>query len=681
MFSATCAREIIIECSSTPLPSRARFWLRLRDAATSRVSIALALIFIAPVAKAKEETAVRRLQDLTIEELLQVEVTSVSGYTEKLNDAPSAIQVIRNVDLNRSTASTLAEAMCLANNLNVAQKNPHDWAISARGFNANVGNKLLVLIDGRSVYTPLFAGVFWNAQDYLLQDIEQIEVISGPGGTLWGANAVNGVININTKSARDTQGVLVEAGRGDELHHTLAVRYGGQAAPKVHFRVYGKFLTADPGVLDDGRKASNGWKQGQGGFRVDAVTSASDTVTVQGDLYAGDLAVQSGDSARLGGGNLLGRWSRQGTDSSETQVPFYVDHTHIAVPFAASPFAPAGFLKDNLNTYDLALRHSARLGLRQRLTGGIGHRLMRDGVEEQAPNVAILPARLTRSRPSLFLQDDNEVSDNLVVTVGSKLEHNDYTGLKYEPTARLKGNFAPRQNAWAAASRAVRMPSRFDRHLYEPAPPLSLVAGGPDFISETVIAYEAGYRAQPAPWLSGSVSVFYNEYDHLRSWGATPVTTLPIIFQNNLQAKTHGFELNADAQVAPWWRLNAGFNFMRENVWRRPGTFDLQNALDETVDPRHQLAVHSRMDLPRQVELDVSLRWVDTLRINHGGLPGTVPAYTELDIRLAWQVTRHVQFAQLGRNLLHNQHAEYGSPGPGREELQRSVFAKITWRN
>ncbi len=621
-----------------------------------------------------------RLKSLSLDELMDVQITSVSGHAEELRDAPSAIQVISHFEIARSTASTIPEALRLANNLNIAQKNPHDWAISARGFNANVGNKLLVLMDGRSVYTPLFAGVFWNAQDYILDDVDQIEVISGPGGTLWGANAVNGVININTKNARETQGWLLEAAAGDELENLTAGRYGGKIAPNIFFRVYVKAMEYDAGVLTGGHAAADGWKQAQSGFRLDADLPAGDSLTVQGDVYAGDLDMQTGDTARMGGGNVLARWIHPGAGDSQTKAQFYLDRTHLAVPFAATGFAPAGFLKDDLDTADFSFQHTTRWGERQWLTGGFGYRFSHDAVKQQAPNVAYLPAQLDRSLASVFMQDEISLAPNLTATLGSKLEHNDYTGFEYEPSLRLQWKINATNTAWTAVSRAVRMPSRFDHDLYEPAPPNALITGGPHFVSEILIAYETGYRAQWTSRFSTAVSVFYNDYDKLRSWGITPVTVLPVTFQNGLDAKTYGFEFNADLQLSEHWRLNAGFNLLREHVRVKPGAFDLQNALDETGDPPHQAALHSIVDLPHGVQFDTAVRWVDELRNNNGGQPGTVPAYTELDLRLAGEIFPNVELALIGRNLLHDHHPEYNPPGPAREELQRSLLAKITWR-
>lgn len=622
-------------------------------------------------------SALPPLKGLSLEELMQVEVTSLSGYAEKLSDAPSAIQVIGSREIERSSALSLAETVRLANNLNVAQKNPHDWAISARGFNANVGNKLLVLIDGRSVYTPLFGGVFWNAQDYLLDDVEQIEVISGPGGTLWGANAVNGVINVTTKNARDTQGALFKAGAGTETK-LIASRFGGVAAPGIYYRVYGKFHAIDDSVLTDGERASNAWNQGQAGFRVDSHRSGAGNLSLHGDFYCGNLDVQTGGTARLAGGNLVGQWLRNGDNDSETEVMVYVDRNDIAVPFAASPFAPFGYLKDQLCNYDIKVQTSFIAADRHRLSLGGEYRYTYDVVRQPAPNLTFDPPKRELHLPSFFVQDEMTLRDDLSFIVGTKIEYNSYTRFEYEPSARIQWRASSNQMIWGAVSRAVRMPSRFDRDLREPAPPLALITGGEEFRSETVLAYEIGYRAKVSSRLAASVSAFYNDYDFLRSWGNTPPTGLPIVFQNNLDAKSHGLEINTDFQAQSWWRLNTGYNFLRSHVRVKPGSADFQNALDETADPEHQFALRSMMDLPARLTLDAAFRWIDRLKVNAGGRPGAVPAYAELDLRLGWRPWENVEFALIGKNLLHESHPEFGPPGPTREELQRSVLLKTT---
>lgn len=619
------------------------------------------------------------LKKMSLEDLIQVEVTSVSGFASMLKDAPSAIQVISTAEIARSPAVTLAETLRLANNLNVAQKNPHDWAISARGFNANLGNKLLVQMDGRSVYTPLFAGVFWSSQDYVLEDLDRIEVVSGPGGTLWGANAVNGVINIHTKSAADTQGALLKVAGGNELEGAISFRYGGKVSDRTHYRVYVKSFAFDDSALADGSRAHNQWRQTQAGFRLDSERSPTDMLTVQGDLYRGELDVQTGGTGELSGGNLLARWSRRTGDDTETSVQAYFDRTHLDNPFSF-PTVPLGVMKDTLDTWDIQVRHSRRMGDVHRLSVGAGFRSIRDDVYQFAPGIAVLPARVNQELPSAFVQDELRLRDNLALTVGTKIEHNDYTGTEFEPTVRVQWKPTEAQTWWAAVSRSVRMPSRFDRDVYQPAPPGSLLQGGQAFRSETLVAWEAGHRQSWNQKFSTSITVFHHDYEHLRSYGVTPTTVFPVMIKNEIWGTSQGVEVNADLQVTPAWRLNAGYNYLDTDLRLKAGGTDYFNLLDETADPRHQVALRSYLDLSRGWQFDAALRWVDELRVNNNTVPGTVPAYAELDLRLAWQVTRDIEVALLGRNLLHDQHPEFGAPTPMREELQRSVWAKITWK-
>jgi iron complex outermembrane receptor protein len=615
---------------------------------------------------------------LSLEELMNLDVTSVSKQPEPFAQAPAAIQVITQDEIRRSGASSIPEALRLADNLEVAQKNSHDWGISARGFNTDLANKLLVLIDGRAVYTPLFSGVFWDVQDYLLEDIDRIEVISGPGGTLWGANAVNGVINITTKSSKDTQGLYVEGGGGTTLRDFAGVRYGGTLASNVTFRVYVKYFNRDNEVLPNGADASDSWWQGQGGFRIDAEASPQDNLTLQGDLYGGNENVSTGGDARVGGGNMLGRWSHAFSDESDMSLQLYYDRTHLADPLPASPFAVAGTLRDDLDTYDLDFQHRFHLGERNRFVWGLGYRFTHDVVANAAP-LAFEPAVLDHNLFSGFVQDEIMLVKNLYLTLGTKVEHNDYTGFELEPSGRLQWNVTSNQMIWSAVSRAVRTPSRIDRDLQEPRPPPAILAGGSDFESETVMAYELGYRAQLGPKVSVSASGFYNDYNNIRSLSFTPATILPLFFANNLEGQTYGVELSADYQLLDWWRLHAGYDLLKEHLHVKQGQVDLNNALNETSDPQHQFSIRSSMDLPHRTELDAALRWVDTLRDNNNGAVGIVPSYFELNARLAWHATDRLELSVVGQNLLHDHHPEFGVPGPGRVEIGRSVFAKVAW--
>jgi iron complex outermembrane receptor protein len=643
------------------------------------------------------------LKQLSLEDLMNVKVTSVSKQPQKLLQAASAIQVITSDDIRRSGATTLPEALRLADNLEVAQINVHDWAISARGFDANLANKLLVLIDGRAVYTPLYGGVLWNVQDYLLEDIDRIEVISGPGGTLWGANAVNGVINIITKSAEKTQGLYATAAAGNQLQDFAGVRYGAQVAPDVYLRFYGKYLDDGDEETSTGANAADSWHMARGGFRMDANQFGDNWVTVQGDAYDGGENYGAAGDADLSGSNLLGRWTHTLSADSGFTVQSYFDHTYIAQPFAASPPAPffSGFpaasLMDTLDTFDLDFQYHFGWGERQRIIWGLGYRATHE-VDEDLSVVRFAPPVLNQNLYSGFLQDEIAVAQNVQVTMGSKLEHNDYTGFEVEPSARVQWNWDPKELLWAAVSRAVRTPSRYDHDLEVPSglsdapPPFEFpeyyLKGNPNFVAETLIAYEVGYRAALASRLSGSISVFYNDYDDLRSTTATPTTATyvfpyPVYFQNNLEGDTYGVELSTSYQVLDWWRLHAGYDLLQEHIHVKPGEVDATGATNETADPQQQFALRSAMDLPRNVQFNTALRWVDELHINNGptggAVVGIVPSYFELDSRLAWHVTSQLELSLVGQNLLHQYHTEYGFPSPTREQIARSVFGRIAW--
>jgi iron complex outermembrane receptor protein len=677
---------------------------RRRRAATLLGCLVVSCGCAGALADSPAQSSTGELKQLSVEDLMNVEVTSVAKQPQKLLRAAASIQVITAEEIRRSGATTIPEALRLADNLEVAQINAHDWAISARGFNADLANKLLVLIDGRAVYTPLYGGVLWDVQDYLLADIDRIEVISGPGGSLWGANAVNGVINIVTKSAGDTQGAYAFAGGGNELREQEGARYGATLAPEVYLRVYGKYTDYGDELTSTGASAEDAWHMTRGGFRMDAQPSAENACTLQGDVYNGTEGDGSNLEAGRSGGNVLGRWTHTASDGSSMSLQLYYDHTYLSDPVAASPAAPpyySGFpasaLTDNLDAYDVQFQDHFRWGTRQTLTWGLGYR-MTDEADYDLSLVRFSPPVLEQALYSGFLQDEVLLAQDVYLTVGSKLEHNDYTGYEVEPSARLQWNVDPAQLLWAAVSRAVRTPSRYDHDLVTPtglanAPPpfqfpTNYLQGNPDFVSEVLIAYEAGYRATLGPNLALSLSTFYNDYNDLRSITPTPTTVFypypyPDIFANNLEGDTYGLELSGSYQLLDWWRLHAGYDLLRENIHVRPGAVDAAGAGNETADPQQQVALRSSMDLPGRVSLDAALRWVDELHMDNGPTAGpvlgTVPSYFALDSRLAWQISQRLELTVEGRNLLHAEHIEYGFPSPSREEIGRSVFAKITW--
>lgn len=653
-----------------------------------------------------EAPSTGELKQMSLAQLMNVEVTSVSKEPQKLLQAAAAIQVITSEDIRRSGATTLPEALRLADNLEVAQINAHDWAISARGFNTNLADKLLVLIDGRAVYTPLYGGVLWSVQDYPLSDIDRIEVVSGPGGTLWGANAVNGVINIITKSAQDTQGLYASSAAGNELQNQSVLRYGGELAPDVYWRVYGKYTDYGNDVTTTRDDADDAWHMARTGFRMDAGAAQQNQFTLQGDFYNGTDGTGLAGGEALSGGNILGRWSRQMSDGSSMSLQAYYDHTYLAQPYPASPAGlpyytgfPASDLTDELDTSDVQFQYHFGWGARQQMVWGLEYRATHE-VDQDLNIVRFLPPVLNQNLYSGFLQDEIRLAQEVYLTLGSKLEHNDFTGYEVEPNVRVQWNLAPTQLLWAAVSRAVRTPSRYDRDLdtptglvNAPAPfefPTAYLTGSSDFDSERLIAYEIGYRAALGSRLTGSVSTFYNDYTDLRSTSATPTTFFypypyPIYFQNNLRGETDGVELTLSYQVLDWWRLHAGYDLLLEDIYVAPGEVSSTGATNETADPKHQASLRSSMDLPHDLTLDFDLRWVDDFDINDGPtdgpVVGTVPSYFELGTRLGWHVTKRLELSLVGQNLLHPYHVEYGFPSASREEIARSIYAEVSWGN
>jgi iron complex outermembrane recepter protein len=631
------------------------------------------------------DATTNNLKSLSLDQLMDVEVTSVSRHPEKLLQSASAIQVITREDIRRSGATSIPEALRLADNLDVAQKNSHDWAISARGFNTALANKLLVMIDGRTVYTPLFSGVFWDVQDYPLEDVERIEVISGPGGTLWGANAVNGVINIITRKAADTQGAYVEGGGGNQLQEFGGVRYGDSVGNSTQFRVYGKYSDYGDESIANGSSAQDSWHQAQGGFRVDSALSPQDDLSVHGDIRDGRENEEADNTERTAGGNLVGQWTHQSDSGAQMSLQSYYDRTHLVDPVPEEtigniPIAPPGFLKDDLTTMDVDFQDQLQTGSVHHLIWGMGYRFTHD-VVQNAAGLGFFPATLIQTLYSAFLQDEIALQSDLALTVGSKIEHNDYTGFQYEPNLRLAWSGWQNQSVWGAISRAVRDPSRIDEDLKEAAPPLLVILeGAGDFKSEEVIAYEAGYRAQLDGRTTVSLATYFNDYNDVRSTSYTPTTLIPFFFQNNLEGHTAGAELSANYQVLDNWSLHLGYDLLQEHLHVKPGQFDLDAALNETADPQQQVALRSSATLFGNLEFDNALRWVDELVTNNGSTIGIVPSYFGLDSRLSWHTSRGIELSLVGQNLLQPRHVEYGFPSVLREEIDRSVYAKVAWR-
>jgi iron complex outermembrane receptor protein len=608
--------------------------------------------------------SLRALKGLSVEQLMNVEVMSVSRRAEPLSNAASAIQVITQEDVRRSGASSLPEALRLAANLQVAQVDSRQWAISARGFNSTTANKLLVLIDGRTVYTPLYSGVFWDVQDLPLADIDRIEVISGPGATLWGANAVNGVINVITKSAGETQGLLVSGGGGTELRGFGTARYGGALGANARYRVYAKGVARDPTAVAGGQDAEDDWHLAQTGFRMDWEASSNSRLSLQGDLYGGRIAQSSADDISVGGGNLLAKWSHTVSANADIAAQVYYDRTHRDIP---------GVFSEDLDIYDVDLQHRALLHSRHDVVWGLGYRLVNDRVVNSSA-LAFLPPNVSRQWFTGFVQDEIAVVPNrLHVALGSKVEYNDYTGFEIQPSGRLNWTISTLGTLWAAVSRALRTPSRIDRELFAPGQPPYLIAGGPDFHSEEALAYELGYRHQQGT-LALSLATFYNRYHGLRSLEqVNPPAPFPVVIGNGQDGESYGAEVTADKWVTDAWRLRAGYTELRVHIWPRPGSTDTTRGATESRTPDRQFFFHSSGDLPGKLRLDAGFRYVADI-VNQ-----QLPAYAELNAKLTWQPATTLGLSVVGQNLLHRRHAEFGAPA-ARRGIDRGVYGLVEWR-
>jgi iron complex outermembrane receptor protein len=610
------------------------------------------------------------LSDMSIEDLAQIEVTSVSKRAEPLGDAPAAIYVITHDDIIRSGATALPEMLRLAPNLQVAQVTASRYDVSARGFNGGAADKLLVLVDGRSIYTPFSSGVNWDLQEVPADNIERIEVVSGPGGTLWGANAVNGVINIITRKSSDTQGLTAELGGGNtEIRGRL--QYGGKISDDLSYRAYvGGFEHWDKDVTGTGAKARDGWNKVQGGFRVDW-EPAADLITVQGDLYDGSEQQLRTVDEDISGRNLLARWTHAMGGGSSLQVQAYYDHIDVSVP---NNFA------NHLDTYDIQAQHNFSLGDHQIVWGG-GYRVLSDDfptVLSAGQGVQFIPQSRTFKLWNLFLQDSFSLTGRLKLIAGIKIEDEPYTGVELMPNARLAWAITDTSLLWLAASRAVRVPSRLDRDVTQHTGSLLTITGG-TMQPVKVAAYELGYRAQPLTDLSFSISAFYNVYPNLRS--AEPTNgNFPLTFENGMEGKTYGVEFWANYRVADWWRLTAGANWLHKDLRFKPGNLGVGGLQIAGNDPKYQLSLRSAMDLGRNVTLNLDLRRI-------GALPAPPsPAYVELNARIAWAVSDKLELSLTGSNLLHAYHTEFGTiantlqVGPVGVRIRRSVFVATRWK-
>ncbi|MHB8522174.1 MAG: TonB-dependent receptor plug domain-containing protein [Limisphaerales bacterium] len=627
------------------------------------------------------------LQNVSLDDLL---VTTASRKPEKRFDTAASVSVLTGEEIERSGARSLGDALRLVPGVQVAQLDGSFSAISARGFSDGYANKLLVLVDGRAVYTPAFGGVTWEDQGVPLGEIDRIEVIRGPGGTLWGANAVNGVINIITKDAKDSQGWLINSGGGSLDRGFGSVRYGTKVGENGYLRLYVKSDDQGPFDTASGLPGQDGWLTARTGLRYD-LHSGDNHVTLQGDYYYGQFGhvyldpsfsapfTVTNATDRIGvGGNAMFRWTHSFSDGTDWQLQAYYDNTTGRNPI----------FHYTLDTYDLDFQHRIRLPWRQELVYGAGYRLLSDHSSNLDPNLLFLPPMRNQQLASAFAQDEiTLVQDRLRFILGSKFEHNDYTGFEIQPNARLVWTPTAAQTLWGAVSRAIRSPSRTERDIILNLLPVSTTPlivprgyGSSDFGSEALLAYELGYRIRPVDNVSLDWSGYYFNYDRLGTAGfgtpflevtpGVPHVVAPLFGLNAGYGRTYGFEASADVEVQAGWHLRGGYSLLQEDLVGN--TF-----AGGGKDPMQQAFLRSSMDFPKDVRLDVTVRYVDAIRSLQ------VPGYVEADVRVAWRPINHLELAIVGQNLLAPRHAEFGQEGSVPTlitDVPRMVYGQVTLR-
>jgi iron complex outermembrane receptor protein len=648
--------------------------------------------------------AQQKTEDLTgksLEDLMNVQVTSVSQKEQKLSRTASAIFVISQEDIRRSGATNVPDLLRMVPGLDVAQINASTWAISARGLNDEFANELLVLVDGRNVYTPTFGGVFWDLLDLPLEDIARIEVIRGPGGTVWGVNAVNGVINIITKKASETKGAMLVAGGGNVNEEFGTAQYGGELHKGTDYRVYTKYSNENDLPQLSGQEGKDAWYLLQGGFRVDSQLSSKDTLTLQGNLFkerAGDFIqylpsvtsanlVDATTTANHSSGYLQGAWSHSYSSRSETTLDVSLEHYSIEDVFNT--------LNDNRWTLAVDFRHHFAWGERQDIVWGLGYLYTQDHSPGDS-TTSLDPASLGTQQFSSFVQDEiTVVPERTYLTVGSKLVHDYYTGFVLLPSARVAYLLNDRNTLWAAVSKAARTPDRLDTALRintgnaaapGSTPILTSLFGNPNYQNENLLAYEAGYRTGLSNHLSFDASAYYNDYSNQQTtepsalfFETSPAPAhfvMPSIYKNRGYGETHGLEVSLNCKPIERWTMGAAYDFERMHFHDGAGSLDTQSGLEtEGSDPHVHAKLRSHLDLSKALSWDLSAYFTD--RLVYQG----VPSYTRLDSGVSWSLGKGLSFSLVGQNLLRDHHVEFLESGQGLDvtQVKRSGYAKLTW--
>ncbi len=636
----------------------------------------------------------------SLEELKNVEIVSVSRKPEKISEVPAAVYVITQDDIRRSGATSIPEALRLAPGVHVARKNLTEWAVNIRGLNNEFARNLLVLIDGRSVYTHVFSGVFWDIQDTVMEDIDRIEIIRGPGAAIWGANAVNGVVNIITKSAQKTKGWQAVVLGGNE-EQSASLRYGGTYETDGDYRIYGKFfnrgeLSGVVNAIDNSyinyrsELPSKEWRSGRAGFRMDISPGrglpegANNTYTIQGEAYQNRYDKQLKDddtpaaendttsiTSEAGGGHILGRWKHTISHSSETILQFYYNHDQ-------KDYDPAS---GRVNTADVDFQHRFSLFDAHVVVWGVEYKYITDEFDN-SDSVQLNPGYQDQHLVSTFVQDDLTLRpDRLYLTLGSKFEHNQVTGMEIQPSVRMRYTPTATHSFWAAVSRAVRIPSRIELNgIVEDKVNLSgipddevdvIILGNEDLSAEKVTAYEIGHRWQPRTYLWFNSAVFYHNYNDLigekryfLEEDDDDTITSPYLYtlENNKSGKSYGLELASDWQVRQNLLLSMAYTYLHNDIDQKEGFAD-------SGAPRNMVSVRSQWDLTSKLDFDLWLRYVDS--VPERG----VSSYTTLDARLGYQLTNNVEVSLVGQNLFEKGHEEFSGI-----EVDRSIYAKLDWR-
>lgn len=637
------------------------FWQKMKTSFYPALALGLAL----PAhAVANVLSPAEPLARMSLQELANVQVISASEAPEQLRATPAVLYVITRDEILRSGATSIPEVLRLAPNILITQLGASGYSAATNDFGGNPDlqnfpNKLLVLIDGRSVYSPLFSGMYFDAQDVVIEDIDRVEVISGPGATLWGANAMNGVINIITRSSQATTDTLISATAGN-YERNIAAHYGN-AVGNGAFRFYGKAFKRDSMQLADGSDANDEWSKSQGGFRYDW-DGAKDSFTLQSDAYRANEEQATLKDLDITGANILTRWKHR-EDNSDFQMQAYYDLTQRDEPPGGVAFV--------LRTYDVEFQHSTVIASMHRLVWGAGERIHNYHIQNSS-SLLFIPEQRTLTLENLFAQDTISLSKTVELTAGIKMENDPYSGWQPQPDVRLAWQRTRNTLLWAAVSRAIRSPTPFDVDVQEKLGGILFLKGNESFKPENVVAYELGYRGEPLPTLSCVVSAFYNSYDNLRTIETQPAPGfLPLYWGNEMAGYTYGINTWANWQVTSNWRLEPGLRYLRKQLHFKSGSSKIGGIAQAGDDPSIQARLKSSITISNNVAADLQLRYVSSLP------SPALRSYYELNAHIGWQLSPSTEVSLNGKNLLHSHHAEF--PAPTGYEIARSVSVNARW--